>query len=122
MKKSLLALLAAIGVFLSVVVGVFIGRNTLGTTITLDPGSSNLPPATQAPGKPSALGLIDINKASKADLLMLPGIGNVKAERIIAFRETYGAYTCIEDLIFVDGFSYTLIEQLRPYITVEEYP
>ena len=50
--------------------------------------------------------------------MLLPGIGDTKATKILQFREDYGNFTSIEDLIYVDGFSYETIEDLRPYITV----
>lgn len=118
MKKSLYLPVTITLVFISLIAGVFIGRNSVGTLVTLDPLLGN-PPSTTAPAqKPSELGKVNINTAGKDELVLLPGIGNTKAAKIIEFREQFGKFTCIDDLIYVDGFSYTTIEELRPYITV----
>ena len=117
MKKSLFVLLAITTVFLGVITGIYIGRNSLGTTITINPNAGNS--ASDDPAKqPAEVGKVNINTADAEKLKSLPGIGASKASRIIEYRNTYGKYTCIEDLIYVDGFSYTIIENLRPYITV----
>ncbi len=47
----------------------------------------------------AADGLIDINTASAAQLMSLNGIGETKAANIIAYRESIGKFTAIEELI-----------------------
>ena len=111
MRKSLYILLTTTMVFVALVAGIFVGRNSTGTMATLNPFSGNVASDT-APVQ------VNINTASKSDLTLLPGIGNTKATKIIEFRDEFGNFTRIEDLIYVDGFSYTTIEELRPYITV----
>ena len=118
MKKSLYVLLTITLVFIGLIAGVFIGRNAIGTRITLDPLSGNHPSTTSSDEKTDELGKVNINTAGVNELTLLPGIGPSKAAEIIEFREEFGKYTCIEDLIYVDGFNYITIEQLRPYITV----
>lgn len=63
-------------------------------------------------------GLININTASMEELKQLPGIGDVLAQRIVAFREFNGPFQTIDQLIEVEGISDSLVESLRPYITV----
>lgn len=41
---------------------------------------------------------LDLNSASAADLIALPGIGRVAAERIVRMRERNGPFHCIEEL------------------------
>ncbi len=118
MRKSLYILLTTTMVFVALVAGIFIGRNSTGTMVTLNPFSGNVASDTAPVQKPTELGKVNINTASKSDLTLLPGIGNTKATKIIEFRDEFGNFTRIEDLIYVDGFSYTTIEELRPYITV----
>lgn len=58
---------------------------------------------------------IDINKASKQELMRLPGIGEVMAERIITARKER-PFETPEDLLRVPGIGKKKLEQLRPYI------
>lgn len=61
---------------------------------------------------------VDINRATQQQLMALPGIGAVTAERIIAHRTQYGPFRSIEDLRKIRGISGRKLEQLRPLITV----
>ena len=63
--------------------------------------------------------LLDINSASKDELVGLPGIGKTLAERIVSFRENEGEFASIEDLQKVKGISKKKLEKLKPYITVQ---
>lgn len=60
------------------------------------------------------LPLMDINRASFDDLVMIRGIGPGLAERIIAHRP----YGKTEDLVSVPGINQTKLMTLLPYITV----
>ena len=62
---------------------------------------------------------VNINTAFAADLMMLPGIGEVTAERIIDFREKNNGFIKPEDLLKVKGIGEKKYEKLKPYITVE---
>jgi len=53
---------------------------------------------------------ININTASTEDLDSLPGIGEVKAKSIIEFRQKYGNFKTIEELLYVSGISETTFQ------------
>lgn len=118
MKKSLYVILAVTLVFAGLIVGVFIGRNSYGTLITLDPITGNKPSPTLSVQENADLGKINLNIANADQLMLLPGIGPSKAAAIIDFREKFGDFTSLEELLYIDGFSYTTIETLRPYVTL----
>lgn len=62
--------------------------------------------------------LININTASKDELMSLPGIGEVIAERIILFREDEGPLRSIDDLQKIKGISAKKFQQLKARVTV----
>ncbi len=60
---------------------------------------------------------ININKATKEELMTLSGIGESKADSIIAYR-TKTPFTTIEDLKEVSGIGDSIYEQIKNNITV----
>jgi len=65
--------------------------------------------------------LVDVNNADRAELERLPGIGPVKAARIIAMRDSLRGFDKLEQLDWVEGIGKKTIERLRPYIVIGEY-
>ena len=63
-------------------------------------------------------GKININNATKSELMNLPGIGAAKAEGIIDYREKNGAFKTIEDIMNVSGIKQALFEQIKDLIKV----
>jgi competence protein ComEA len=62
---------------------------------------------------------VNINTATKEELMALPGVGEVMAERIMLYRQDVGPFTSINDLMKVKGIGHKRLEQLKPHITVE---
>jgi competence ComEA-like helix-hairpin-helix protein len=62
-------------------------------------------------------GKININQATVAELVSLPGIGETKAASIIEFREKYGAFENISELSYVSGIGNELLESIQELIT-----
>ena len=62
---------------------------------------------------------VDVNSASKEDLMTLPGIGPVLAQRILEYRESQGGFESVDELQNVKGISKKKLEKLRPLVVVE---
>jgi competence protein ComEA len=85
-------------------------------TAAVGPGSADGTPG----GSESGVGRLNINTATVAQLEELPGVGKVLAERIVAYREAHGAFTSVDQLTEVEGIGPSLLEKLRPLVTVGE--
>ena len=68
---------------------------------------------------PQTDGKININTASSEQLQKLDGIGPGKAEKIIKFREEYGNFEVIEDIMKVDGIGIKTFEKIKDDIITE---
>lgn len=62
---------------------------------------------------------ININTATKEELMLLDGIGEKMAERIIAYRTEYGLFTSLEQLKNVKGIGEKTYQDIVMYITIE---
>ncbi|MBD3169872.1 MAG: hypothetical protein GF307_10350 [candidate division Zixibacteria bacterium] len=70
-------------------------------------------------GNPAANEKININKASPKELIALPGVGPVIAQRIIEYIEEKGEIQNVKDLISVKGIGPKKSEELLKHITFE---
>lgn len=64
-------------------------------------------------------GLLNINTATVEQLVELPEIGEVKAQAIVDYRNQNGPFTSVDGLLAVDGVTESVLDVLRPLITVE---
>lgn len=64
-------------------------------------------------------GKININTASAEMLMTLPGVGQSKAESIIAYREEKGTFSSIEAIKNVNGIKDGVYNQIKDKITVD---
>lgn len=63
--------------------------------------------------------LINVNTATIEELITLPRIGQVTAERIVAYREENGNFTSLESLGNVSGIGDGTLEGLAPFVVFE---
>ena len=63
-------------------------------------------------------GLVNINTADVTQLMQLNGIGQSRAEAIVAYREQCGRFKQIEDIQQVTGIKAGLYEKIKDKITV----
>ena len=66
---------------------------------------------------PARSALIDVNRATAAELTDIPGVGPVTAERIFSYREENGPFSAPEDLLNVRGIGEKTLEKMLEYIT-----
>ncbi len=59
-----------------------------------------------------------INHATKAELTVLNGIGETKANAIIEYREKNGYFTTKEDIMLVDGIGEKILEDIYDDIAI----
>jgi competence protein ComEA len=64
---------------------------------------------------------IDINTADKWLLQALPGIGEVKAQAILDYRQSTGHFDNIEQLTTVPGITRNLFDNIKNYITTAQH-
>lgn len=63
--------------------------------------------------------LININTASAEELMSLPGIGEVRAAAIIAYRQQNGEFETIEDIMKVKGIKTGIFSKINNLICVK---
>lgn len=61
---------------------------------------------------------ININTAGKEELMELKGIGEARAEAIILYRETYGGFGYIEEIMNVSGIKEAAFSKIKDQICV----
>lgn len=61
---------------------------------------------------------ISINSGTKEELMMLKGVGEVMARRIINFREQEASFKSIEELMKVKGIGEKVFHNIKDFITL----
>ncbi len=64
-------------------------------------------------------GLININTASKEELMTLQGIGEAKADSVIEYRKNNGGFKKVDELMEVPGIKEGIYANISQYITVK---
>ena len=62
--------------------------------------------------------LVNINTATKEELCSLPGIGDSRAESIVAYREKNNGFSSIEDIMKVEGIKDGMFSKMKDKICV----
>ena len=75
--------------------------------------------ASQATPHPPDQPCINLNRATAAELMQLPGIGEVMSRRIIEYREHHGPFRRPAEIIIVEGFSEKKYRALAERVCVE---
>lgn len=64
--------------------------------------------------------VININRAGEGELTSLHGIGSSKAQAIILYREMFGGFKSIDDLVKVKGIGAKTVEKNRARLSVQD--
>lgn len=126
MKNKVSVLLAVVTVlFVGFTLGLFVGRNTGSGTVTLAvPAQMQTAPTAAATAAAETVPEetvsfpVNINTADADTLTVLPGIGRVLAERIVAYRRQNGSFRAIEEIMKVEGIGEKKAEAILDLITV----
>lgn len=107
---SILIIIAVCSLF----IGFYIGRQSASDIVFV--------PAVQdayAEGRLNHYTLtIDLNKATVDDLRLLPGVEQTMAEAIIQYRKDYGDYISVKELLYVEGMTQELYDQIYPHVII----
>ena len=87
-------------------------RNSAVTADTEADGSAEAADASEGESR------VNINTATKEELMTIDGIGEIYSERIIEQRERIG-FTSVEQLLEVEGITRKKLDRIRDSITVE---
>ena len=124
MKIKLSVILPVItALFAGLTLGLFLGRNPAGGSVTVSvparqvsaavPAETQTEPSAQAASLP-----VNINTADAAELAALPGIGEVLAQRILDYRRVHGDFPAVEHLTNVEGIGEGKLESILELITI----
>lgn len=61
---------------------------------------------------------LDLNTCTAEELMTINGIGEVKANNIIEYRDYLGGYTSVEQIKNIKGIGDKVYEKISPYLTV----
>ncbi len=74
--------------------------------------------AALSDGDPALSGVVNVNTATVEELQLLPGIGEARAQAVVAMRKKRGGFKSVDDLLEVKGIGETGLDRLRPHLTL----
>lgn len=80
-------------------------------------GEAPAGPASTASGATPS-GRIDLNSATAQELVALPEIGEALAEAIVRYREAYGPFASVDELLEVQGIGPATLAAVRDLVEV----
>ena len=78
----------------------------------------NNPSSTNSKTDEENTTLVNLNTADVEELMLLPGIGEAKANLIIEYRDSCGPFTSKEELMYIKGIGESIYAKLESFITV----
>ena len=65
-------------------------------------------------------GVLNLNTASKEELMMIDGIGELTATKIVEYRDEIGGFTSLEQLMDIEGIGEKKFAAWSRYLTLED--
>jgi len=65
--------------------------------------------------------VLDINKATAEDLVKVYGVGEVIAQRILSYKDSFGGFVAMEQLSEIWGLSPEVVTNLKSHFKVESF-
>ncbi|MDA0769928.1 MAG: helix-hairpin-helix domain-containing protein [Chloroflexi bacterium] len=88
----------------------------LGESSSAAAANSTTAKSTANAGSANKSKKIDLNSADVELLKTLPGIGDVRAQAILSYRNAHGPYLTVDDLLAVGGIGPATLESIRDLI------
>ncbi len=63
---------------------------------------------------------INLNSATKEELMRIDGIGEVLATRVIGYREKIGVFRDVNQIKNVEGIGDKMFESIKKYLSIEQ--
>ena len=98
------------------VIGIYIGRNTNNNYVQLVENTDAPSYWSETDATEQTDYRLDINTATKRQLMELPGFGEVLAQRIIDYRTENGPFSSVYDLLEVNGIGEKKLEEIMDQI------
>ena len=86
--------------------------------VTVMVGAGGIQTSAAAETKESGAAQVDLNTASRDQLMQVKGIGPSLADRIIEFRKEHGPFRRVDDLLKIRGVGEKSLAKLRPHLKV----
>lgn len=106
MKKSGYVILLLVVMAISMMIGVYVGKQQNGGQIEI--GWNSIEPP-----------MVNLNTATIDELTEIPGIGELTAQRILEYRDRIGHFKTVEELLNISGISSDKLNEIREYLRVK---
>ena len=90
----------------------------INQAMLLEDGQQILIPSLQQEQSQEDDGRININQASREELMTLSGIGEAKADAIIRYRDAHGGFKSPEELMEVEGIKEGVFQKVKDLIKI----
>lgn len=89
------------------------------TSYAAESGMGGHDPGSAGTGSEQSEGVVNINTASIDQFKLLPGINEVLADSIVAYRDANGPFKSIDDLLNVKGMTRSELNIVKQYLVLQ---